>query len=61
MEGASGMDAMVNALKSIIDLDTFMTAFTKLLPVIGVVLIFSFIYGIVKKVIKGASKGKTRL
>ena len=59
--GATAMTELVNALKSILSLDVFMAAFTDLVPVIGGVLVFAFIYRTVKKLIKGAQRGKANI
>ena len=55
------MEGLITALQGILSLDTFMAAFTDLVPIIGTILIFSFVYGIVRKLIKGAQKGKARI
>lgn len=58
---ATGLEGLVTALEGILDLDVFMTSFTTLIPVIGGVLIFAFIFRIVRKMIKGAQTGKARV
>lgn len=55
------MEQLVTALQSILTTDAFMANFTSLVPVIGGVLIFAFTYRIVKKIIKGAQKGKANV
>lgn len=55
---ASSMDAVVTALQGIVTTDAMFTNLSKLLPVVGGVLIFSFTYRIVRRIGKGASKGK---
>lgn len=55
------MTELVTALQGILSLDVFMAAFTDIVPVIGGVLIFAFIYQIVRKLIKGAQRGKARI
>lgn len=57
----TAMEQLVTALQSILTTDAFMANFTKLVPVIGGVLIFAFTYRIVKKIIKGAQKGKANV
>lgn len=57
----SPMTGLVTALQGILTTDSFMANFTALVPVIGGVLIFAFTYRIVKKIIKGASKGKANV
>lgn len=63
MEGevVSGMSELVTALQGILSLDVFMAALTDLVPVIGGVLIFAFIYGRVRKLTKGAANGKAKI
>lgn len=61
MEGASSMASLATALKGILDLDTFMGALTVLVPVIGGVLIFAFVFRMVRKLVKGAQKGKANI
>lgn len=57
----TGMEALVTALKSILTTDAFMSNLTALIPVIGGVLIFAFTYRLVRKLIKGSSKGKANI
>lgn len=57
----TGMEALVTALKSILTTDAFMANLTALIPVIGGVLIFAFTYRLVRKLIKGSSKGKANI
>lgn len=57
----SPMTGLVTALQGILTTDSFMANFTALVPVIGGVLIFAFTYRIVKKIIKGASRGKANV
>lgn len=56
-----GMEALVTALKGILNFETFITYLTDLIPVIGGVLIFAFTYRIIRKLIKGASKAKANI
>lgn len=56
-----GMSDLVTALQSILTTDAFMGALTALIPVIGGVLLFAFVYRTVRKLIKGAAKGKANL
>lgn len=58
---ATGMAGLVSALESILTTDAFMGALTALVPVIGGVLLFAFTYRIVRKVVKGSSKGKANI
>lgn len=54
---ATGMSGLVSALGDILTTDAFMGALTALIPVIGGVLLFAFVYRITRRLIKGASKG----
>ena len=56
-----GMEALVTALKGILTTEEFMANFTSLVPVVGGVLIFAFTYRLVRKLIKGAQKGKANI
>lgn len=58
-EGA--MANVVTALQGILTTDAMFTNLASLIPVVGGVLIFAFTYRIVKKIIKGASKGKATI
>ena len=55
------MSGLVTALEGILNTDAFMTSLTSLIPVIGGVLLFAFVYRIVKRMISGAPKGKARI
>lgn len=57
----TGMSAVVTALQSILTTDAMFTNLASLIPVIGGVLIFAFTYRIVRKVVKGASRGKANI
>lgn len=57
----TGMSALATALQGILTTESFMANLTALVPVIGGVLIFAFTYRIVRKIVKGASKGKANL
>lgn len=59
--GESVMSQLVTALQGILTTDSFFANLTSLVPVIGGVLIFAFTYRIVRKIIKGASKGKANI
>ena len=58
---ATGMSSLVSALQGILTTDAFMGALTALVPVIGGVLLFAFVYRIVRKMIKGTAKGKANI
>lgn len=60
-EPVSVMSGLVTALQGILTTDAFMANFATLVPVIGGVLVFAFTYYIVRRMIKGASKGKARV
>lgn len=57
----TGMEALVTALKGVLTTDAFMANLTALVPVIGGVLIFAFTYRLVRKLIKGAQRGKANI
>lgn len=57
----TGMESLVTALKSILTTDAFMANLTALVPVIGGVLIFAFTYRLVRKLVKGAQRGKANI
>lgn len=59
--GATGMSELVTALQGILTTDAFMGALTTLIPVVGGVLLFAFVYRIVRKLIKGTAKGKANI
>ena len=55
------MEALVTALQTILTTDNFFANLTALVPVIGGVLIFAFSYRMVRKIIKGAQRGKANI
>ncbi len=57
----SVMDGLATALQGILTTDKFFANLTTLVPVIGGVLIFAFTYRIVRKIVKGAQKGKANI
>lgn len=57
----TNMSAVVTALQGILTTDAMFTNLSLLIPVVGGVLIFAFTYRIVKKIVKGASKGKAAI
>lgn len=63
MEGTvvTGMEALQTALSGILTTEAFMANLTTLIPTIGGVLIFAFTYRLVRKLIKGAQKGKANI
>lgn len=57
-EVTSTMEQLVSALQGILTTDAMFTNLTLLVPVLGGVLIFSFTYRIVRKIISKAQRGK---
>ena len=59
--GAVGMAELSTALKGILTTDAFMGALTGLIPVVGGVLLFAFVYRVVRRMVKGTAKGKANI
>lgn len=59
--GVKGMESLVTALQGILTTDAFMGALTSLVPVVGGVLLFAFVYRIIRRMIKGTAKGKANI
>lgn len=57
----TNVDGVASALQTAITSETMFTNLSKLIPVVGGVLIFSFTYRIVRKIVGGAQKGKARV
>lgn len=57
----TSMSAVVTALQSILTTDAMFTNLSALIPVIGGVLIFSFTYRIIRRIIGGANKAKAKI
>lgn len=57
----TGMSAVVTALQSVLTTDAMFTNLASLISVIGGVLIFAFTYRIIRKVVKGAAKGRANI
>lgn len=57
----SGMSALVTALQGILNTEAMIANLTSLIPVIGGLILFAFTFRIVRKMIKGASKGKANV
>ena len=55
------MSNVVNALSGILTTDAMFTNLAALLPVVGGVLIFAFTYRLIRKIIKGAQRGKASI
>lgn len=61
MDPVTSMSAVVTALTSILTTDAMFTNLAALIPVVGGILIFSFTYRIIRKMITGAQRGKARV
>ena len=61
MSGETGMTGFITALTTGITSDTLWAEVTKAAPFIIGCVIFAFGYYIVKKLVKGSSKGKARM
>lgn len=57
----SVMEGLATALQGILTTDKFFANLTTLVPVIGGVLIFAFTYRIVRRIVKGAQKGRANI
>lgn len=57
----TGLSGLATALQGILTTDAFMTSLTALVGVIGGVLLFAFVYRIVRRLIGGAQKGKAKI
>lgn len=55
------MADLVTALTGALNTTAFMANLTDLVPAIGGVVIFAFTYRVVRKMVKGASKGKANI
>lgn len=60
-ETVTVMSSVVTALQSILTTDAMFTNLAALIPVVGGVLIFAFTYRIIRKIIKGAQRGKASI
>lgn len=61
MDTPTSMSSVVTALQSILTTDAMFTNLAALIPVLGGVLIFAFTYRIVRKIVKGAQRGKANM
>ena len=52
------MEQVVTALTNILTTDAMFTNLSKLIPVVGGVLIFSFTYRIIRRIVSKAQRGK---
>lgn len=55
------MGNLVTALQGILTTDSLLGNLTTLIPVVGGLIIFSFTFRLIRKMIKGASKGKANI
>lgn len=55
------MANVVNALTDAVSTDAMFTNLSALIPVVGGVLIFAFTYRIIRKIVKGAQRGKASI
>ena len=58
---ATAMSNVVTALQGILTTDAMFTNLAALIPVVGGVLIFAFTYRLIRKIVKGAGKGKPNI
>ena len=58
---ATAYASVVSAMQSALNTDAMFTNLGSLIPVVGGVLIFSFTYYVIRKITKGASRGKARI
>lgn len=61
MDTTTAMQSVVTALQSILTTDAMFTNLAALIPVVGGVLIFSFTYRIIRRIISGAKSGKAKI
>lgn len=55
------MANLVTALEGILTTDAMLANLTSLIPVVGGLIVFAFTFRLVRKMIKGASKGKANI
>lgn len=55
------MSGLVTALEGILDTSTMFANLALLIPAVGAVLVFSFSYRIIRRMITGAGGGKARI
>lgn len=61
MDTPTTMSSVVTALQGILTTDAMFTNLAALIPVLGGVLIFSFTYRLIRKIVSGAKKGSARI
>lgn len=54
-------EGLVTAMTGAVNTNTMFSNLTDLIPVVGAVVIFAFTYRMIKKILKGGSKGKVNL
>ena len=57
----TSMSGVVSALQTAINTDAMFTNLGALIPVVGGLLIFAFTYRIIRRIVKGAGKGKANV
>lgn len=60
-EDVTGITALVNALTNAINVESMWTNLATLFGAVGGLILFSFLLYEVRKIIKGAQKGKARI
>ena len=61
MDTPTSMSNVVTALQSAISTDAMFTNLASLIPVVGGLLIFAFTYRIIRRIVKGAGRGKANV
>lgn len=61
MDTPTSMSSVVTALQSAISTDAMFTNLSSLIPVVGGLLIFAFTYRIIRRIVKGAGRGKANV
>ncbi len=61
MEGATGMKAAITTLTSSVSAEALWGVFNEAIPYIAVVVVVGFGFYLVRRMIKGVSKGKARI
>lgn len=61
MSDPTAFQAVITALTNILNTDYMFTNLALLIPVVGGVLIFAFTYRIIRKIVKGAQRGKASI
>ena len=57
----TAFENVVSALTSAVNTESMFTNLAALIPVVGGVLIFAFTYRIIRKIVKGAQRGKASI